>query len=305
MRLPHYLSGFLPRLLIALVAILAACPASAAPALWVVRSPLTTVYLFGTVHMLPREAAWHSPVLDRALDSASEIWTEAEPGRLRGLVRLIRRYGLSDQTALHTSLPIRYRTRLEAQMSVAGFSMDQLSHVKPWLAEALLSDGAVKQGGFGRGVETELLEYAHRHHKATDSFETADEQFAILADMPVKNQLRALEMQIEGYPSAHNAMNPLVQAWLAGDVEKLDRMTNRQLLAQNERYFDDVIVRRNERFAAHIANRLQNPGTVFVAVGAAHLAGSTSIQYFLRQNGFTAERLDRIETASLPTRAPN
>jgi uncharacterized protein YbaP (TraB family) len=71
----------------------------------------------------------------------------------------------------------------------------------------------------------------------------------------------------------------------------LDSLSNQKLAATNERYFDDVIVRRNEHFAASIVTRLESGGTAFVAIGAAHLCGSASVQAFLRNYGFKAERI--------------
>jgi uncharacterized protein YbaP (TraB family) len=167
------------RLLPAAVLMLAlAGAAKAAPGLWVVRSGTATVYLFGTVHMLPSTTKWQSPAIERALAASDEIWTEADTSSLPELVRLIRRYGLTQQGNLRTVLPKRYRARYDMEMSGAGLSVDTFGHVKPWLAELLLTGGALKHARFGHGVETDLLAFAHRHDKATPTFETADEQFA-------------------------------------------------------------------------------------------------------------------------------
>ena len=48
------------RLLFCLVLLLPAA-AIARPALWVVKDTDTTIYLFGTVHLLPNDTAWHYP----------------------------------------------------------------------------------------------------------------------------------------------------------------------------------------------------------------------------------------------------
>jgi uncharacterized protein YbaP (TraB family) len=269
----------------------AAGSALAEPALWVVRSPTATVYLFGTVHMLPSKTQWHSPTIDRALASSGEVWTEADSGTLPSLVRLIRRYGLSPDKNLISVLPKRYRARYDMEMSSAGLSVDQYGHVKPWLATMLLDGGTLHRTHIGFGVETDLLAYARTHHKRTPTFETADEQFSILSDLPIASQARALELQIEGYPSANGQMNGLVRSWLAGDDATVDRLSNQPLAESDSRYFDDVIVRRNENFAQAIATRLQGSGTAFVAIGAAHLCGRDDIQYFLHNYGLTAERL--------------
>ena len=293
-------AGFTARvlgsLMLGLMAI-ASNPAAADPALWVVRSSTATVYLFGTVHRLPPKVVWRTPVIDRALASSQEVWTEADAGTMPSLVRLIRRYGLSPRVNLRNILPARYRSRYDMEMSSAGLSVDQFGHVKPWLAEMLLT-GATLRHAAGFGVEIDLLAYARKHNKATPTFETADQQFSILSDLPIASQARALELQIDGYPSANGSMNGLVRAWLAGDDQLVNALSNKPLAENDERYFDDVIVRRNENFAQAIATRLAGSGTAFVAIGAAHLCGPNSVQFFLKNYGMTAERIVPAKASS-------
>jgi hypothetical protein len=293
-------AGFTARLLgsmlLGLTAV-ASRPAAADPALWVVHSSTATVYLFGTVHRLPPKVVWRTPVIDRALASSQEVWTEADAGTMPSLVRLIRRYGLSPRVNLRNILPARYRSRYDMEMSSAGLSVDQFGHVKPWLAEMLLT-GATLRHAAGFGVEIDLLAYARKHNKATPTFETADQQFSILSDLPIASQARALELQIDGYPSANGSMNGLVRAWLAGDDQLVNALSNKPLAENDERYFDDVIVRRNENFAQAIATRLAGSGTAFVAIGAAHLCGPNSVQFFLKNYGMTAERIVPAKASS-------
>ncbi|NBU29533.1 MAG: TraB/GumN family protein, partial [Caulobacteraceae bacterium] len=54
----------------------AATPALAEPAIWVIKDPDSTIYLFGTVHVLKRETQWRTPRLEAALASADEVWLE-------------------------------------------------------------------------------------------------------------------------------------------------------------------------------------------------------------------------------------
>lgn len=287
-RLP--ISGRFRAIAMLALGLLAVTPAAADPALWAVKSDTATVYLFGTVHRLPPNLVWHTRAIERALATSDEVWTEAEPGNMPSLVRLIRRYGLNPRINLRNILPDKYRTRYDFEMRNAGLSGDQFGHVKPWLAEMLLT-GATLRHTQGASVDIDLLAYAHKHHMGTQTFETADQQFSILADLPISSQVRALELQIEGFPSAQGKMNGLVQAWLDGDDKRLDALSNKPLSEQDERYFTDVIVRRNENFARAIATRLAGSGTAFVAVGASHLCGSADVQYFLRNYGFETTRV--------------
>ena len=77
---------FLPRKLkfaAAAAALLAACspaPEKAADAgglpMWVIEDNDSTIYMTGTVHMLPPDVQWRSPRLDKALKDSTELWLE-------------------------------------------------------------------------------------------------------------------------------------------------------------------------------------------------------------------------------------
>jgi hypothetical protein len=264
---------------------------AAAPALWVVRSPSATVYLFGTVRNLPPNMNWHSPVVDRALSSAQQIWIEAQSGNLPYLNHLIARYGINRHGDLRNLLPQQYQVRYDKQMSNAGLRADDFGQVKPWVAQMLLSGETLHRVHHGYAIETDLVAYARHHHQQLHTFESADSQFAVLGDMPLEAQVRALEMEIDGYPSANGEMNALVQSWLDGQDQLLDQLTNQRLAVSDERYFDDIIVRRDEQYASAVVALLQNTGISFVVLGASHLCGSTGVQALLQNQGYTAERI--------------
>src|SRR5438132_14417867 len=60
---------------------LAAVPAEARdpearPALWEVTDPGTTIYLFGTIHLLPNNYQWRSAKLDKAIEGSQQLVIE-------------------------------------------------------------------------------------------------------------------------------------------------------------------------------------------------------------------------------------
>src|SRR5437763_16787006 len=61
--------------LIAFVAAPAAArtPALARPALWEVTDPDTTIYLFGTIHLLPSDVQWRTKKFDDAVAGSQEL----------------------------------------------------------------------------------------------------------------------------------------------------------------------------------------------------------------------------------------
>src|SRR5579883_2903065 len=58
------------------LALIASAPAYASPSLWAVKGPHTTVYLFGTVHMLPKDRPWRTQKIDDAMTASSALWLE-------------------------------------------------------------------------------------------------------------------------------------------------------------------------------------------------------------------------------------
>ena len=53
-----------------------------------------------------------------------------------------------------------------------------------------------------------------------------------------------------------------------------------------------LLVNRNKNWAGWVKQRLGKPGTVFVAVGAGHLAGSDSVIEQLKKLKLKAKRID-------------
>ena len=285
----------------ALSAICAACTwlaltlaARADPALWLARSPHAAAYLFGTVHVLPSSVAnaWMTPAIGRALTASTELWTEADIGSLSASVAAIRRYGLAAGPGAAELLPPAYRDRFARRAAQGGLPAVLVAHARPWLAEILLDAVAMQRAGpMAPGAESTLLAYARDHHMATPTFETLDQQFALLADRPQAEQLASLEKQIDEYDTSDALFIKLLDAWRAGDVATLDRLTNQDMRAHDEASWTVLILRRNQHFARTIGERLQGTGTVFVAVGAAHLVGPTGVPALLQRAGFAVTRV--------------
>jgi uncharacterized protein YbaP (TraB family) len=269
-------------------------PARANPALWMVTSQSATVYLFGTVHVLPKSVTWLDDKVKHALAASSELWTEAEVGDLQETLDAIRHYGIAAPGETERLLPEAYRQRYAKQISQTNVSPVIFAHARPWLAEILLTTGAIRRAGATQpGVETTLLAYARDHKLSTPTFETADQQFAILSDMPQAAQLSSLEDTIDEFDQAGPVFGKLVDAWKDGDEVTLDRLINQTMRAKNEAVWTELIQRRNERFAEKIGDRLQGAGTAFVAVGAGHLCGrDDGVPAILKNRGFTVTRIE-------------
>ncbi len=81
----------------------------------------------------------------------------------------------------------------------------------------------------------------------------------------------------------------MIEAWRIGDAEKLAKLLNAE--ESDPRMVEVLLTGRNRTWAEWLDVRLDQPGTVFVAVGAGHLAGAGSVQEQLAARGIAATRL--------------
>ena len=81
----------------------------------------------------------------------------------------------------------------------------------------------------------------------------------------------------------------MVAEWIEGDAVALAELLNAEL--DDPVLYERLLTQRNANWAGWIEQRLQQPGTVFVAVGAGHLAGRDSVQEQLAQRDVGVERI--------------
>jgi uncharacterized protein YbaP (TraB family) len=114
-----------------------------------------------------------------------------------------------------------------------------------------------------------------------------------MADFPQTDQVAMLHEELSELPDAVEKTNEMVVDWEKGDVEKIAAMENDDMMKKEPALYKKLLVDRNAAIAGTIAGMLKDPstGTVFVAVGAAHLAGPDSILKMLSVKGFPAERV--------------
>ena len=264
------------------------------PALWVIRDADSTIYLFGTVHVLRPTTAWGTAQVDAAFDSADEVWLEiSNPDDQAALIPIIQQHGLDPANPLSSRLTTEEFAKFDEAAKAAGASGAQLDVFRPWLAAIQLSVAPLVKAGYDpqSGVELILKARAQAAGKPVKGFETLDQQIRILADMPEDVQLGFLRSTLEDYDQAATMLDGMVTSWSTGDVAGLERVMVEEMQTETPQVYEALLVRRNQDWANQIQTLLAGSGTTFIAVGAAHLAGEDSVQEILEDRGVAASRL--------------
>jgi len=263
------------------------------PALWVIRDADSTLYLFGSVHVLRPETAWGSPKVDAALESADSLILEiSNPDDQAAIQPLIAQYGISPDRPLSSLLTAEELAKLDVAAQTIGASAEQLNPLRPWLVALSLSVAPLIKAGYDpqSGVELILKARAEAAGQPVTGFETIDKQVSILAGLSEETQLAFLRATLEEVENATAELDGLVDAWATGDVEAIERLGVTAMRDQSEEIYQALLVRRNTDWAGQIQTLLEGSGTVFIAVGSAHLAGPDSVQSILEQRGVEVTR---------------
>lgn len=264
------------------------------PALWVVKDADTTIYLFGTVHLMPSDASWHSPELDRALADSRTLYIELTDDDPANMTALVLRYGMDATHPLSSQLSQSEAHRLDLLANKLGVpgGMQTLNVMRPWLAALTLAVTPLLKAGLDpeHGVDKQLKAQMSAAGKPVLGLETAEQQVRFLADMPRMIELALLRSTMRDADKGTFRLTELIDAWKAGDVDAIARIGNDDMRLHEPKLYQRLLVQRNQVWATKIAAMLQQPGTVFIAVGAAHLAGPDSVQVQLRKLGISAQR---------------
>ena len=264
------------------------------PALWVVKDKDTTIYLFGTIHVLKPGLSWFDEAVKAAFDRSDEVKLEIvmpDPATMQGLVQATG-VAPAGTPPLTERLPADKRAAFTKAVTDLGLPANALDRFKPWLAATQLSVAPLSKLGYDstNGPEEVITAAARQAKKPLTGLETPEQQLGFFGSLSDQAQLQFLESTVDELPKLNEQMASMVDEWARGDPDALAREMNDELKSSPE-VAKVLLTDRNARWAQWIRGRMARPGTVFIAVGAGHLAGPDSVQAKLAKLGVKAERV--------------
>jgi uncharacterized protein len=264
------------------------------PALWKLADQDTTIYLFGTIHVLPKELAWRTPKFNAAAASAQELVLEVND--LEDSAQTAKTFmGLALSPGLPPVLsrvaPSK-RAGLQKLINKAGVPTSFLDTMENWAVAVTLASATLKDLNVSPddGVERQLTRIFSAAHKPVAGLETTPQQLGYFDTLSAKAQETFLESMVDDAEDADTEFRKMISAWSRGDEKAIALSFDDELKLSPE--LADILLRqRNRNWTAWLAKRMEKPGTIFVAVGAGHLAGSDSVQNMLAKQGFKTTRV--------------
>ena len=240
------------------------------PALWVVKDADTTIYLFGTFHALEANAAWFTPGIRAAFNASDELVLET-------LVP-------EDPAQLHAVLA----RNSEMKEAKVGEPVYGGSAAPSFVASAGQAMSAGRRMGMSvdNGADFVLRRAAEASGKPVEGLESFEFQLNMFKTLPPSPP----EANVHATAGLTGLLGSMQSSWKRGDNGEFVALLG-SMRSQSPQVYQTLFVNRNTNWAGWIANRMTQPGTVFIAVGTGHLVGPDSVQQQLAGRGIASARV--------------
>ena len=270
--------------------------AHAASPVWAVRGAHNTVYLAGSIHMLPADEAALPPGFARSYADSARLVMELDLARfdpMEAMSWMMDHGTLPAGTNLRGVLGEQRYGRVSAAATGLGLPMNALDSLAPWVVGIEITDLAYEHEGFDpeQGVEEQLVHRAGKDGKPTAGLETLSEELSSLTGLSSADQIRMLDQTVDELKDIRSEMRDVTSAWRHGDAARLTSLLSTEYNAFPSLY-KPLVSDRNRRWLPQVEEMLTEKSNVLVVVGALHLVGKEGLLELLRSRGYTITQLE-------------
>src|SRR4051794_4147612 len=200
---------------------------AAKPALWQVSDADTTIYLFGTIHLLPEKFQWRTAKFDEAVRGSKQLVVETivddkDPTKIMSAMTSLA-FNTPNLPPLVQRVPAKERPAVEAAVKKSGFPPQAFDRMETWAAAFILLGNQFRdmQLKGDEGVEAVLRNNFTNAGKPIEELETNLQQLGFFDTLPEKAQIALLEGAIDDSKAADEEFGAMLKAWSAGDVKAI------------------------------------------------------------------------------------
>jgi uncharacterized protein YbaP (TraB family) len=285
----------------------------AEPALWEMSAGKSKVYLFGSIHMLPRDWPWRTKAIDEAI-RASNVFvfetamTQDEKNKMSVFVQ---DHGkLPHGQKLSRMLSPRGLKDFEKALSRTPLDREMVDTMRPWLALVALGDYQIQNGPqrafVEEGVDYTVEQEAWERRTVIRHLETNESQLKMLMQATPDGDIAGFEADLHELPKADETYRRLLDSWTTGNQAALAKvMASEAAINPDEKHL--LLDGRNRNWLPQIEAMMLQNKTIFVTVGAAHLVGPGSVLDMLCVRGWKVQRIKTgpsTPPAACPARQP-
>lgn len=241
-------------------------------------------YVFGTVHMLPKEDFFIEEKVKKAFSESNLIVMELDMDDPSMQTESMKYAMLAGDDSLKNHMTeAEYNILDDYFTSKMGVGMAGFVKMKPFVVSSTVMMAHLGQNM--ASFESTFVQMAKNQEKEIKGLETIAFQMAIFDAQPYEEQIdQVIEMlQEEGGISGY--FDKIISAYKTQDITVLYESLN-EFFKEDEAFKEKMLDERNQNWIPQIGEFSKNT-SVFYAVGSGHLGGEEGVIYLLKKAGYT------------------
>ncbi|MCS6981112.1 MAG: TraB/GumN family protein [Flavobacteriales bacterium] len=244
-------------------------------------------FLFGTIHMIPARDFFFSRAADSVFRLCRTLVMEMDISDPTLQMKVLKAMQMDSGITLSSLFRRGQYKKLQKRVGKFGFTMEMFEKFMPIVVQQnfILRH---TMGSEVKSYELHLLGLARQMEMEVVGLEEVQEQVKALRSIPLPEQAEMLKKSILRPATARRELFKFIRYYREGEIEKLLKFSNSKKSLRNS--LESLLYERNRRWIPRLKG-LMTKNSVFVAVGAAHLAGPQGLIALLRQDGYTVEAI--------------
>lgn len=238
-------------------------------------------YLFGTFHIICRDAFKITPLLKDKFNSTSLLFEEMKMDDPTIQLQMMQKMKW-DKNLKDIIDSVRYKRMADSFQKITGMPMGFFSGYKPFLLTSMLAQKMVDCKN-PLQPENEFIRLAKEKKMEVKGLETIDDEIAAIDKVSIDSQLYGLDQLFNNFDSVKQVMRLFMNMYTKGNIDSLYLfMKNSGLGGEFE---TALLEERNAKWLPVIEINLKKQ-PAFFAFGAGHMGGEKGIINLLRKRGY-------------------
>ena len=246
-------------------------------------------YIFGTFHLMCKSDIQFSSQLKDALANADEMYMELDmddPGMMLGGLLMVNMKGGKKLKDLYTEAEYeKVKSFFKDSLQVP---IDFMQSMKPYFLVAMMYPKMMPCKTVS-GIEEELMKLAKQQKKEIKGLETMEFQASVFDSIPYPEQAKELLKSIDSMKMYQKYFDTMLMVYKTQQLDKMAALLNNSEFGMEE-HQDILLDNRNKNWVGQL-NNIMKKESVFVAVGAGHLAGENGLIALLKKKGYKVRPL--------------
>ena len=270
---------------------LVANTAHAQSSVWQVSKGNDSLFIGGTVHILPKAEMPLPAEFNHAYEQADTIILEAplpDPADTNAQMQMLGALSYTNNETLSQKLEPQVKVSLENKLNEFGANLAKLDGFRPAMVSiVLMSMELQKQNLMGEGVDAYFTKKATEDNKTKNYLETMEFQLELFKTMGQGNENDFIKRNLSELHNYGDMFEELLTAWRQGDTDTLNKVALEDMQQNDPTSYKQLIADRNNDWLPKVEAMFNNNKSEFVLVGVAHLAGQDSLLTLLENKGYS------------------